>query len=405
MNNKQTSCPNTNGKNTNKTDDKPFKILIINVEDNRNTQEEIKKYKIDKNNIHIKFTANNNLMMYLKNIEDLDKISENNNIFKENKKINLEAETNNQVDIVIKNLSTVKANEYEETLRINGISKIIDFKSTRIVGAKCIDQNIKQTLINNGIKLGYSFHRVEQYAKPVHVLQCMNCFEFDHKASDCTNDIRCKNCGENHHLENCISNISKCCNCEEQHKATYKQCKLYISRALEKVNKIKEKRNDGKSVIRIHSEAKNKKPETDNISENLILKAINELKQSNANYEKHIDKKFEELLNKEKSNEDKINELSKEINDKVNDMEKVMDAKHIKTSKDIENICKKIAHIDDSIAGIQKDMINVFVDCHNSVNQKNQITVDHITKLFINKNKRDSNTKLKSTYNNNDSQQ
>jgi hypothetical protein len=127
MNNKQTSCPNTNGKNTNKTDDKPFKILIINVEDNRNTQEEIKKYKIDKNNIHIKFTANNNLMMYLKNRDDLDKISDNNNIFKENKKINLEAETNNQVDIVIKNLSTVKANEYEETLKINGISKIIDF--------------------------------------------------------------------------------------------------------------------------------------------------------------------------------------------------------------------------------------------------------------------------------------
>ena len=98
----------------------------------------------------------------------------------------------------------------------------------------------------NGLRLGYSFHRVNQYAKSVHVLQCMKCFEFNHKANECQNDTRCKNCSGNHTIENCASNTTKCCNCGEQHKATFKQCKQYADKALERINKIKEKIAVGK---------------------------------------------------------------------------------------------------------------------------------------------------------------
>jgi hypothetical protein len=318
MNRNQTSSHNSTGNNPNNTNDKPFKVLILNVEDNKNTQDELKKYKINKNDIHVKFTANNNLMIHLKNIEDLNKIIDDNNTFDDKKKINLEADDNNQVDIVIKSLSYTKAEEYIELLKKNGITKIVDFKSSRITGAKCTNHNARQILVNNGIILGYTFHKVEIYAKPVHVMQCLNCFEFNHKASQCANNIKCKNCGENHSADDCISTMTKCCNCGESHKATFKQCKQYAEKAQEKINKIKDKKTKSQ-VVRIYSETvSNSQSHTNNeINNNPILKAIAELKTSNANYEKNINEKFEQLLTKEASNGDKITELEKNLTTKI----------------------------------------------------------------------------------------
>ena len=137
----------------------------------------------------------------------------------------------------------------------------------------------------------------------------MKCFEFNHKANECQNDTRCKNCNGNHSIEDCASNTTKCCNCGEQQKATFKQCKQYADKALEKINKIKEKRAEGKTKsIRMYSEVSSKKTNI-NSSDNQILKAIQELKESNIKYENNINEKFEELMKKEKTNGERIEEL------------------------------------------------------------------------------------------------
>ena len=95
----QASSQNTTGKNYNKINDKPYKILIVNVEDNRATQNEIKKYNISQNYIHIKLTANNNLMIHLKHLDDINKICNDGDIFSGNRKKNLEAEDNNNIEL------------------------------------------------------------------------------------------------------------------------------------------------------------------------------------------------------------------------------------------------------------------------------------------------------------------
>jgi hypothetical protein len=112
--------------------------------------------------------------------------------------------------------------------------------------------------------------------------------------------------------------MTKCCNCGESHKATFKQCKQYAEKAQEKINKIKDKKTKSQ-VVRIYSETvSNSQSHTNNeINNNPILKAIAELKTSNANYEKNINEKFEQLLTKEASNGDKITELEKNLTTKI----------------------------------------------------------------------------------------
>ena len=222
------------------------KILIVNVEDKRATQDEIKKYNIRQNDIHIKFTANNNLMIHLKHLDDINKICDDGDIFSGNRKINLEAEDNNPIDIVIKNLSYAKEEEYQEILKKNGITKIIDFKSPRIIGAKCSNNNIKLGLIMKRLRLGYSFHRVEQYAKPVHVLQCMKCFEFNHKANECQNDTRCKNCSGLILLRTVLQTQQNAATVENNIKPRSNNVSIMPTKHLKRLIKSKKKEQKGK---------------------------------------------------------------------------------------------------------------------------------------------------------------
>ena len=46
--------------------------------------------------------------------------------------------------------------------------------------------------------------------------------------------------------------------------------------------------------------------------------------------------------------------------------------------------------MEEIISNVQKDVVQVFVDCYNSVNEKNKITVDQVTKIVGAKNKRDT---------------
>lgn len=55
----------------------------------------------------------------------------------------------------------------------------------------------------------------------INVNQCYNCFEYGHKASDCTAPACCPRCAECHEFSECESSYYKCVNCfkhNEQHK-------------------------------------------------------------------------------------------------------------------------------------------------------------------------------------------
>ena len=118
----------------------------------------------------------------------------------------------------------------------------------------------------------------------------------------------------------------------------------------------------------MYSEVSSKKI-NNNSSDNQILKAIQELKESNIKYENNINEKFEELMEKEKTNGERIEELESNLNRKIEQECAGITVANNRKIDELENkINAKIITMEEIISNIQKDMVQVFVDCHNSVN-------------------------------------
>ena len=131
----------------------------------------------------------------------------------------------------------------------------------------------------------------------------------------------------------------------------------------------------------MYSEVSSKKTNI-NSSDNQILKAIQDLKESNIKYENNINEKIEELMKKEKTNGERIEELELTLNRKIEqECAGITVANNTKIDELENKINVKIITMEENITDIQKDMVQVFVDCHNSVNEKNKITVDQVTKI------------------------
>lgn len=87
--------------NSNKDKDFKFKLLVIDVEDTKETQDEIKKLGINVTKLKASFTANKNLMIYIKDDKDFTNVLDNNDFLKNKKKINIREKDNNTPYIVI----------------------------------------------------------------------------------------------------------------------------------------------------------------------------------------------------------------------------------------------------------------------------------------------------------------
>ena len=90
---------------------------------------------------------------------------------------------------------------------------------------------LSQTLACNITGIVY---QVEEFHKPVSVMQCFNCQSFGHSAKNCRSKQKCLSCGESHSHKGCPNKEArkpKCANCKRPHVASYKGCPAYKKQA------------------------------------------------------------------------------------------------------------------------------------------------------------------------------
>ena len=150
-------------------------------------------------------------------------------------------------EIVIKGLSYKTYDNYSFNLSQMGITKIEQMNKSnenfRLVKAECVDEGTMKKLINEGLKLDYFNLKVEEFIRPIRPLQCFNCQQFNHVASNCPTKENpvCLKCGGQHSVQMCLSDEVKCANCEEQHTSSYKLCPVFQSKLDEKLKKMNTK--------------------------------------------------------------------------------------------------------------------------------------------------------------------
>jgi len=64
---------------------------------------------------------------------------------------------------------------------------------------------------------------MEKYTKRTQLIQCFNCYEYEHHAKACQAKTCCEKCGESHETQSCKNITIKCCQCKEFHEAKNSQ--------------------------------------------------------------------------------------------------------------------------------------------------------------------------------------
>ena len=388
------------------------KILVLNVSefitDQAKLNREIDKLQIDKKNIIVHPTANNNLMLYLKNESDLKAILHDQLAFDDKKKIRLDL--TEKIDVVIKGLSYEQALSLMDQLKIAGITEIINLEKKKIdsvyenensspktkhwliVGAKCCDVTTINRLSNEGIKIEYMRYKVEKYIRPIHVIQCHQCNQFGHKLEQCTNKQSCLRCSGDHTIKECSSTTRKCSNCGGNHHATYKQCRTYQQKVNEKMEKLKNKSPSKRIESANPLPISPKKLKDQENANSLILDEIRNMRESNKAHENKIDKIFEAMMQKMVTNENEIKEVKQRVENIETESNECWKAfnKHDNTIDEIEKkltsmeevMSKKFNSLYESYGGIQREILKNVIDCHNFVNTNNILDVSKIEKLF-----------------------
>ena len=369
-----------------------YKMLIIDIEDNKSTQDEIKKLGLNNAKLRASFTANKNLLLSTKEELDFREIVANTDLLPLKKRINLNEIKNNDSDIVIKGLDEEKAHDYEEEIMLAGIIEFRTFNSakSKILFGKCKSLEVANKLIADGLNLEYVHYKVDKYIKPLHVLQCLRCNQFNHKANDCTNTTKCKHCGDNHESKDCTSNNIKCSNCGGNHKATYKKCQEYIKQAKEKEKKLAEKNDKPRDANnRTFSSTVSSSTEIQNKATTGIFDILKRMQASQANYEARKENKLDELLTSDKANAEKIAEIENKLNHELISakvhLTSNIDSSIAKMQDKIESleteIDAKLNTANQNIKNIQNDFVNQWIGVHNVVNPKNVITAEQFKNL------------------------
>lgn len=142
-------------------------------------------------------------------------------------------------EIQIKDIEEeLKEQEYSPTQTKRLISRATN-NPTWKVKITFEDKEQQQTLIKQGLYLGYSKHKTEEYNEPPQVTQCFKCQLFGHTHHTCKNQTRCLRCGENHRVKECPEQKenTKCANCSGSHAALYKGCPKFKEAKTEAINK------------------------------------------------------------------------------------------------------------------------------------------------------------------------
>jgi hypothetical protein len=199
----------------------------------------------------------------------------NSDLFK-NKKI-IDLSKRKSVEIVIKGLNFKSYDNYQYDLAKIGITKILQMNKAneefRMIRAECIDNVTKEKLIKEGLKIDHFNLKVEEYIKPIRPLQCFNCQQFDHIASNCPikDTPICIKCGGSHKAEACNSSELKCVNCHQDHTSIYKLCPIYQDKLEEKMKKLASySQTPDQKIKRLYSQVSSSKPDLEVMQSTII---------------------------------------------------------------------------------------------------------------------------------------
>ena len=97
-------------------------------------------------------------------------------------------------------------------------------------------ENFQAAIEMDQILIGRTFCPFRKYIPKPHVVQCYNCYQFDHQANWCTKKKACPFCAQQHTAEDCpnkdISEGMRCVNCvgENKHSSTSQNCPSYVAK-------------------------------------------------------------------------------------------------------------------------------------------------------------------------------
>ena len=311
----------------------------------------LKKWFSEINVNEIKFTNNNNLLIFPKEVSDYDKLIKLNINYKGKK---IEELAPKGIDLVLKGINFEKANRHLDFLKsegIYGVRKITrslhpEYKLNKI-RIICENNEVADRLRHNGIFLNWQRLRVEEFKKSIKITQCFKCQKLGHIAINCKKLKKvCVKCGDEDHETDtegkliCHAIKNNCVLCGEEHSSAYSKCKI-------KMAKLTEKKEFSKSYSSV----------TKGFEQNDNLKDF--LKNSLEQIENNITQKIEQ------------------INDKINNVEMLVNAQIVK----IENIMTSVKNNQNQIESL-KTNINSLKEEYKSI--YNKITISFVDFFYIN---------------------
>ena len=132
----------------------------------------------------------------------------------------LEAENNIKAGTIVK-ITPLRRRKNRTSDAVKLHHSIIVYMNNQHNANKCI---------TNGFYVDYlHYTMVEKFIPQYQILQCFNCCDYGHQATNCKRHSRCGKCGENHNTRECKSTTVHCFQCKGSHEAWHPQCPARIA--------------------------------------------------------------------------------------------------------------------------------------------------------------------------------
>ena len=302
----------------------------------------------------IKFTKNNNMLLYLKYQRDYNQLTcEDSNATLGGKEFTILKPK--LYPFVIKGINYNNAKDLTEELNELGIVNIKEIKSARnkdVIINKvilfCKNEQTATSHKNKGfIYLSYQKHKIEEYKPAIRLTSCYKCQKFGHIAKQCRSDKTiCPKCGKDDHEKDeenklvCNEEKKYCINCGQEHSSAYAGCPKKKKLLQDLKNKQKEKTHNPQTTNTPKQVSTNIQTINSKVSYASIL--ANSTRKQHTNI---TEPQLEEIANQNKTIElltSKVNELEEKL-EKANEQNAQL-ASALQKIKDIETKQEEVSN-------------------------------------------------------------